>query len=120
MTGIAEFIAARLAEDSDLAAGGAIWTTRTAGTGIRSSVPYAWVITEGPDGQLHDPARVSRQAAALQAVLDEHQPESGICGTCRHFDFRYDYDPVRWPCPTVRAVASIWSDHPDYRAEWAA
>lgn len=87
MTGIAEFIAARLAEDSDLAAGGAIWTTRT---------------------------------AALQAVLDEHQPESGICGTCRHFDFRYDYDPVRWPCPTVRAVASIWSDHPDYRAEWAA
>jgi hypothetical protein len=24
-----------------------------------------------------------------------------------------------WPCPDLRDLASAWSDHPDYRQEWA-
>lgn len=24
-----------------------------------------------------------------------------------------------WPCPQIRALAAIWSDHPGYRQEWA-
>ena len=25
----------------------------------------------------------------------------------------------RWPCPTIRALAAIYSDHDDFRPEWA-
>lgn len=72
----------------------------------------------------HDPARVLRQVAALQAIAGrragEHRERRpfGHCETCRDYDNHREYDPVPWPCPTVRAVASIWADHPDYRAEW--
>ena len=64
----------------------------------------------------HDPARVLRQCAALRLILTEHdRTPGGHCSVCREFDYRRDYDAVAWPCPTVRAVASVWSDHPDYR-----
>ena len=25
---------------------------------------------------------------------------------------------VAWPCATVRIVAAIWDDHPDYDQDW--
>lgn len=50
----------------------------------------------------HDPARVLRELAAKRAILSEH-----IVG---------GWHPV--PCLTLRALASVYSDHPDYRAEW--
>jgi hypothetical protein len=28
-------------------------------------------------------------------------------------------DPEVSPCTTLRAIAATWSDHPDYRPEWA-
>lgn len=53
----------------------------------------------------HDPGRVLAQVAALRAVLGEHQ-DCSIVGV------------VLVPCPTVRHLAAIWADHPDYRQEW--
>ncbi len=71
---------------------------------------------------------ISRQVAAMRAILDEHQPgypvtypkKSGqpTCGVCHAGG--WDWEPQQWPCPTVRAVAAIFADHPDYRQGWAA
>ena len=45
----------------------------------------------------HDPAHVLREVAAKRAIIDM----------------------VNSPPPmTLRWLAAVWSDHPDYRAEW--
>lgn len=31
-----------------------------------------------------------------------------------------DDSPMEWPCPTLRALATVYADHPDYREEWRA
>jgi hypothetical protein len=65
----------------------------------------------------HDPARVLREVEARRRTLEWHlrvpDPRAGYdlpdqCGPC--------YD--EWPCYDVRNLASVWSDHPDYREEW--
>ncbi|MFE3060675.1 DUF6221 family protein [Nocardia sp. NPDC059239] len=67
----------------------------------------------------HDPARVLRQSAAMRLILVEHaRTPGGRCSVCRDFDDRRNYDGAAYPCPTVRALTAIWSDHPDYRPEW--
>ena len=77
----------------------------------------------------HDPARVLREAAAKRAILAlhnrthecsvsslEHHPEKG---EWLYISTEYvDEDGPEWPCTTLRHLAAIWSDHPDYRAEW--
>ncbi|MFD6357928.1 DUF6221 family protein [Nocardia tengchongensis] len=72
----------------------------------------------------HDPARVLRQCAALRAIAGRHEAKnwewyedsrclrmvSGvICEECSG-----DIGDVLWPCEEIRALAAIWSDHPDY------
>lgn len=82
---------------------------------------------------LNDPAHVLRQVDALRAVLDLHEaatdhtgspilhsidagaPHPG-CTTCGAPGEWYHHE---WPCETLRALAAIWSDHPDYQPEWA-
>ena len=74
----------------------------------------------------HDPARVLREVEAGRAILAEHQPVwddyvdgDGIeratheCETCRP-----PGTPDNWPCQTIRALAAVWSDHPDYDPAW--
>ncbi|MEU3011081.1 DUF6221 family protein [Nocardia asteroides] len=141
---IEEFIAARLAEDEAAAKAaaeqdgeGESWRVRK----VRENGMYVWGEHQAipPNGkgerlgliddpqsrfiESHDPARVLRQVAALHAVVGrragEHREQDGICETCRDYDFHREYRPVPWPCATARAIAAIWSDHPDYRSEWA-
>lgn len=73
----------------------------------------------------HDPARVLREVEAKRHILIEHEtrnrgeghdgrPRCHVCtaianGQARRFAA---------PCPTLRMVASIYSDHPDYREDW--
>ena len=76
----------------------------------------------------HDPARVLRDVAATRTVVRLHVPvdpdepdiadvyEPQICQTCGSGEPN-EY-PRPWPCATLLAVASVWSDHPDYRQEW--
>lgn len=68
----------------------------------------------------HDPARVLRETAAKRAFLRAHpfesyadEPAEGFCGECQ----RGGAAGV-WPCPTMRHLATIYSDHPDYQQEW--
>lgn len=83
----------------------------------------------------HDPARVLREVAAKRKVLDEHQctterrdtprfdPSSGerypdehdvICNVCG-----WATDRAGSACLTIRFLAAVYSDHPDYDPEWA-
>jgi hypothetical protein len=36
------------------------------------------------------------------------------CTECGNVD---DW-PVAWPCDTLRVLATVYADHPDYRPEW--
>lgn len=72
----------------------------------------------------HDPSRVLREVAAKRRVLERHKPVPGeehiICDIdsfVGHDDTEGRYgDP--YPCADVRALASIYSDHPDYNPSW--
>lgn len=57
------------------------------------------------------PEVVLLRVAATRAILTLHDEDnqSGDCPTCE----------VPLPCPTVLAVASEWSTHPDYQPDWS-
>src|SRR5690348_3635216 len=73
--------------------------------------------------------RALREVEAERAILAEHLPREydryGRTGTyCRtcvtdHEAYMDDDAPDPWPCATVRHLAAVWSDHADYRPEWA-
>lgn len=71
----------------------------------------------------HDPARVLRDVEAKRKILAIHQPhlsdygEPPTCSACWP-EPKIGTHPL-YPCSTVRALAAVWSDHPDYRQEWA-
>jgi hypothetical protein len=84
---------------------------------------------DGVHAALHDPARVLREVAAKRRILAGHGPGSVIDdsnGKWRDDPENWDapvtlcagHEWVAWPCETVRLLAAIWGDHPDYRAEW--
>jgi len=83
---------------------------------------------EGEHIAHHDPARVLRQAAAYRRILDEHRPSKeavewddgakpvawvDVCGCCQAV-----IGNVPLPCPTIRALASIYSDREGYDPSW--
>jgi Family of unknown function (DUF6221) len=76
----------------------------------------------------YNPARIVREVEAKQAILAEHRPTDWkaygdlMCFRCRLDDDEPIPDGhhwVPWPCPTVRQLAAVYSDHPDYHQEWA-
>ena len=75
----------------------------------------------------HDPARVLREVAAKRAIVAEHihAKASHVGGGTHRFgcencddDREYGIWGSGW-CATVRQLAAVWSDHPDYKQEWA-
>lgn len=70
----------------------------------------------------HDPARVLRETEVKRSLLRLHgkiqfrwvgRPLANSKEPyCAH-------DELSFPCPTIRHLAAIYSDHPDYRQEWA-
>ena len=63
------------------------------------------------------PARVLAQCKAYRAIVELHETVSAAPGrrelTCA------ECGSVVHPCPTLRALASIWADHPDFNPDWA-
>lgn len=84
--------------------------------------------------QVH-PARVLAQCAALRAVVMLHETAParevysgdgwwvhGHCPTCTQ-DGEYavtSQEPTDDACTTLRAIATIYADHPDFDARWLA
>lgn len=86
-----------------------------------------------PTGAGWSRGRVLREVEAKRKILDLHQPGMPIdmsdaggfvvcvsCGPSGNDPGLYMFgEPASlYPCDTVRAFASAWSDHPDYREEW--
>lgn len=57
---------------------------------------------------LNDPAHVLAWVTALRAVV-EHHADGGPDDICA----------ADFPCFTIRAIAAIWAQHPDFESEWA-
>ena len=122
MNDLTAFLNARLDEDEAAAkaAWGVEWDWRYVAQpfGERPSIAHTVHIAR------HDPARVLREVEAKRAILDRHMPHQpafgGLaCDWCSEdVDDRPQIAKERWPCPDVRSIATVWSDHPDYRPEW--
>jgi Family of unknown function (DUF6221) len=116
---LSEFLRARL--DEDEAAAREIHEAR-----VCTGCSDGWEAGFDPDRCDCDyPARVLREVEAKRAILDRHMPHEtafkGLaCNWCSDdVDDRPQLAKVRWPCPDVRDLAAIWSDHPDYDPAWA-
>jgi len=146
---ITEFLEARIAEDEAVAndATGARWVVLP---GVNASLVnidatqvrdekwkygrFGHIATTSHDAAYaehiarHDPARVLAECAAKRAIIELHGPvrddgwKSGEandylwCGMCGSIDD----SPEPYPCATIKALAAVYKDHPDYREEWAA
>jgi hypothetical protein len=66
--------------------------------------------------------RDPHDADTLMAVLAEHQPVSAGCHACAGCGFTAEGN-ARTPmvdfCPTLRALAWRWHNHPSWRRHWA-
>lgn len=81
----------------------------------------------------YDPAWALRDIAAKRAIVgqqtSDHAPVEMAYGLCCRTCVDWQDDegmhefgiaiPHQWPCRVARAVTASWSDHPDYRQEWA-
>lgn len=78
----------------------------------------------------HDPARVLREVAAKRAIVEAHgvqvmpgsfQYRPARCNTCADWE-NGDHDGpllVDLPCPTLRALASVYAGAPGWQELWA-
>lgn len=108
---LVEFVRARFAEAEQ-------WT-RAADAWFEE---HGWI--ELPD----DPARVLPRVAADRLILADHTTphtvaDDGFCveegGECTHAGEGWCNWHGEDDCPTVRALALRYDDHPDYLDEWS-
>ena len=119
---IIEFLNARIDEDDRIAraATPGSWTPERKGVLDNDDIEFV----EAPRRDVshiarHDPARVLREIAAKRTMVGLHICQcSADCGDCDACSGAHHADPTPAPCDTLRALATIYSDHPDYRQEW--
>jgi hypothetical protein len=130
---LTEFLLARIAEDEAAALackGRGEWvqaTDRGIATvhGIRIADTHALATAHIAR---HDPARVLAESKAKRRIVERHEgvadstaygsPTGYACRVCLKFHADYDCENEQWPCATIRALAAVYADHPDYREEW--
>lgn len=123
MDDLTAFIAARLDEDEAIAKTAceeyrptwtAVWTASTVYARIvdGDGLPLAGTDLRGVAEHIvhHDPARVLREIAAKRAIIAEY--ERAVNGSL-------EWGVTSALEDTVSHLADIWSDHDDYRPEWA-
>lgn len=88
----------------------------------------------GPHIARWNPARVLREVESKRQILDQHPRELGVayeaCGRCHsegNIEVLWDGEEetvehtnteMPWPCPTVRHLAAVYADRPEYQEEW--
>lgn len=81
---------------------------REAEARIRERAWSLWLVAISPEFVL-------RAVAAVRGIVEEHPlGEDGYCGD------GLGLHGCKWrhPCPTLRHLASVDSDHPDYQEGW--
>jgi hypothetical protein len=117
MDDLVKFLAARLDEDEAAASS----YVPPAGYTHRHAEGNGWRDHNHMGGGLphqHDPdtARVLRRVGAGRKLLAEHDGQCCVKDAC--CGEITDWYSASDPCPSLRAYASEWDCHPDYRAEW--
>jgi hypothetical protein len=106
---VTEFVLARIAEDEARAtrASSAVasWPM-VANEAARLSADAGWHVLD------HNPARVLAQCAAMRKIVEMFQTARPAMG-----EWESDYASAAYDA--VRALASIWSDHPQFDPAWA-
>lgn len=136
---IIEFLEARISED-ELAATEGIsgQADPESGWGYmdHALTPHVGIIHEAVQAEhiiRWHPARVLAECAAKRAIISRHKPDRILenwywsrrrCAECGkewhkwlNNDVPTDIGPEQG-CPTLRALASIYADHPDYQDDW--
>lgn len=102
---LTDFLLARIAEDNVVARTEAAQVAASARRGGRTAATRRVV-----------------QCEAQRRIVELHGPDDMLdhCATCLDGDFDTLGYPARegWPCPTLRALASVYTDHPEFREEW--
>lgn len=109
---LAAFVTARLDEDEEIA--------KAVRPKDWDDIGWAGVgATATAHAAQHDPARVLREVAAKRAIMAVHAQlnDSIWCQTCDPGADPFGDSDAWYPCRTVRALATAWSDHPDYKAK---
>lgn len=72
------------------------------------------------------PERILAECAAKRAIIKEHELDLHMseqyCDTCAEWwkcELGEGPPPVKYPCPTIKALTSVYKDHSDFRQEWA-
>lgn len=132
MTDIATFLTARLDEDEAAAhefytkRGNDLFTHQNALFQARSAVLGLEFVKAPPFSAIEYEAlnRVLADVAAKRAILALHTPITSdvspvgelLCEAETVGDNHYHSTP--WPCPTLRILATIYADHPDFDESW--
>ena len=115
VTDIREFITARVAEDLEAAMNAELGDVRHGGADLRANI--------------RNQDRALRETHAKEAILEDHQikpatypePDDNAAFGCERCHSDRDEGVYGFGyCPTLKALAAVYSDHPDYRKEWAA
>ncbi|MDP9092411.1 MAG: DUF6221 family protein [Actinomycetota bacterium] len=105
MNDLAGFILARVSEDEAVAR-----AVLDSGVHDERSAVKEWIAVANPQRMLtwSDARRriVALHHAAERLLAEDNRPE--LCLGCGHPE----------PCPTMRLMALVWADHPDYRQSW--
>ena len=127
MTGLTDFLLARIAEDEAAARGAADhWGDLIAA--------YAYGATEA-FGERHDPARVLAECEAKQRIverakatwadvfannplMDHPGQRVGEYSASEYRDLYGEEEPPWWLASDLRDLAAVYADHPDFQEEW--
>lgn len=72
----------------------------------------------GRGGSSHRWSRVLAEVAAKRRIVDLHDAPQIIYGTAKWACLQCDSVGEEPPCQTLRLLATVWSDNPDYLQEW--
>lgn len=110
---LTDFLLARIAEDEALAHGVVLDT----GDGL---LLVDEPVTIGGHQIVASASRVLAECEAKRRIVDLHQAADVDYGleSCFSCGARDGWHDLPFPCPTLKALAAVYADHPDYRDEW--
>ena len=122
---ITEFLLARIVEDEAAATAAQSAASMAYFGDTVADAMLGLAASEGADRvavehfRRHNPDRVLAECEAKRRIVRKHRERPGVtgadsappdrCSTCRSH---------RWPCGTLRELASVYADHPDYDPAW--
>lgn len=119
---ITEFLLARIAEDEAVAGEVREWDAAhypDLAREFHSQLEaYSYGYDNDPMISAH-PSRIFAECAAKRSLVEMHRNmpspfEDGLCAMCAETGA----NAQAYPCDTIKALAVVYSDHPDYQDEW--